>query len=57
MGHIRFQFFYFQVPVDDRSRMHMFKAEYDFSRVKFYFFFRENTMLRQVIMQITTLKK
>lgn len=43
-----------QVPVDDKAAVHVFKAQDDLSCVEAHVSFGEDSMLRQVVVQVPT---
>jgi hypothetical protein len=43
-----------QVPVDYKAIVHVFKAQDDLSGVEAHVGFREDSMLRQVVVQVPT---
>ena len=47
--------YYLEISINDKSSMHMFEAQNNFCRIKSYFALGEDAMLRQMIVQITTI--
>lgn len=46
---------YLEVPVDNKTAVHVLKAQHDLSSVESNFLLCEHTMLRQVVVKVTTI--
>lgn len=46
---------YLEVPVDNKTAVHVLKAQHDLSSVESNFLLCEHTVLRQVVVKVTTI--
>lgn len=50
---VKFNLLYLEVPINNEAVVHMLQAQNDFSSIEAHFFLTEDSMLREMVVQVT----
>lgn len=50
---VKFNLLYLEVPINNEAVVHMLQTQDDFSSIEAHFFLTEDSMLREMVVQVT----